>query len=129
MIYEYTELVLNGSNIDNEVLRSIHNRVVGKKIQDEQNINEIGFFDFAFEFIEEKRGSIEDVTKRLYMQSLKIVESCSESQNTSISFDSFTIPIINDFKVSWRKREFRLNTVSKHFMSLKTVVLEGRSRG
>lgn len=130
LIHEYSELVLNGSNINNEVLRSILNRLTGKKIQDEEKINDIGFFDFAYEFIEEKKGSIEDVTLRLYKQSLKIFESYSKSQNTSISFDSFTRPILSDFKRFLEvEKGFRLNTISKHFKSLKTVVLEVKRRG
>lgn len=130
LIHEYSELVLNGSNINNEVLRSILNRLTRKKIHDEEKINEIGFFEFAHEFIEEKRGSIEHVTLRLYKQSLKIFKSYSNSKNTSISFDSFTRPILSDFKKFLElEKGFRLNTISKHFKSLKTVVLEGKRRG
>ena len=129
LIHHYSELVLEGKDVNNGILRSILDRLTNRNIEAEDKVNQNDFFVFAHEFVEEKRGSIEDVTLLIYKQSLKKLESFSNSK-TSIDFTSFTRPVLNDFKRFLEvEQEFKLNTISKHFKSLKTIVLEGKRRG
>ena len=129
LIHDYSELVLEGKEVNNEVLRSILDRLTNRNIESEVKVIQDDFFVFADEFIEEKRGSIENVTLLLYKQSLKKLESFSNSK-TLIDFTSFTRPVLNDFKRFLEVEQgFRLNTISKHFKSIKTIVLEGKRRG
>jgi integrase len=129
LIHHYSELVLEGKDVNNGILRSILDRLTNRNIEAEDKVNQNDFFVFAHEFVEEKRGSIEDVTLLIYKQSLKKLESFSNSK-TSIDFTSFTRPVLNDFKKFLEvEQEFKLNTISKHFKSLKTIVLEGKRRG
>jgi integrase len=129
LIHHYSELVLEGKDVNNGILRSILDRLTNRNIESEDIVNQNNFFVFAHEFVEEKRGSIEYVTLLIYKQSLKKLESFSNSK-TSIDFTSFTRPVLNDFKRFLEvEQEFKLNTISKHFKSLKTIVLEGKRRG
>ena len=129
LIHHYSELVLEGKDVNNGILRSILDRLTNRNIEAEDKVNQNDFFVFAHEFVEEKRGSIEDVTLLIYKQSLKKLESFSNSK-TSIDFTSFTRPVLNDFKRFLEvEQEFKLNNISKHFKSLKTIVLEGKRRG
>ena len=76
------------------------------------------FFVFADEFIEEKRGSIENVTLLLYKQSLKKLKLFSDS-TTSIDFTSFTRPILNDFKRFLEVEQgFKLNSKSDPYFQV-----------
>ena len=121
LIHHHSELVLEGKEVNNEVLRSILDRLTNRNIESEVKVIQDDFFVFADEFIEEKRGSIENVTLLLYKQSLKKLKLFSDS-TTSIDFTSFTRPVLNDFKRFLEVDQgFRLNTISKHFKSLKTI--------
>ena len=121
LIHDHSELVLEGKEVNNEVLRSILDRLTNRNIESEVKVIQDDFFVFADEFIEEKRGSIENVTLLLYKQSLKKLKLFSDS-TTSIDFTSFTRPVLNDFKRFLEVDQgFRLNTISKHFKSLKTI--------
>ena len=129
LVHHHSELVLEGKEVNNEVLRSILDRLTNRNIESEVKVVQDDFFVFADEFIEEKRGSIENVTLLLYKQSLKKLKLFSDS-TTSIDFTSFTRPILNDFKRFLEVEQgFKLNTISKHFKSIKTIVLEGKRRG
>ena len=118
LIRDHSELVLEGKEVNNEVLRSILDRLTNRNIESEVKVIQDDFFVFADEFIEEKRGSIENVTLLLYKQSLKKLKLFSDS-TTSIDFTSFTRPILNDFKRFLEVEQgFKLNTISKHFKSI-----------
>ncbi len=97
LIHDHSELVLEGKEVNNEVLRSILDRLTNRNIELEVKVIQDDFFVFADEFIEEKRGSIENVILLLYKQSLKKLKLFSDS-TTSIDFTSFTRPILNHFK-------------------------------
>ena len=116
LIRDHSELVLEGKEVNNEVLRSILDRLTNRNIESEVKVIQDDFFVFADEFIEEKRGSIENVTLLLYKQSLKKLKLFSDS-TTSIDFTSFTRPILNDFKRFLEVEQgFKLNTISRRFL-------------
>ena len=116
LIHDHSELVLEGKEVNNEVLRSILDRLTNRNIESEVKVIQDDFFVFADEFIEEKRGSIENVTLLLYKQSLKKLKLFSDS-TTSIDFTSFTRPILNDFKRFLEVEQgFKLNTISRRFL-------------
>ena len=91
LIRDHSELVLEGKEVNNEVLRSILDRLTNRNIESEVKVIQDDFFVFADEFIEEKRGSIENVTLLLYKQSLKKLESFSNSK-TLIDLDKIEFP-------------------------------------
>jgi hypothetical protein len=62
LVHHHSELVLEGKEVNNEVLRSILDRLTNRNIELEVKVIQYEFFVFAHEFIEEKRGSIENVT-------------------------------------------------------------------
>ena len=58
LIHDHSELVLEGKEVNNEVLRSILDRLTNRNIESEVKVIQDDFFVFADEFIEEKRRGL-----------------------------------------------------------------------
>ena len=68
LIHHYSELVLEGKDVNNGILRSILDRLTNRNIESEDIVNQNNFFVFAHEFVEEKREHWSKQQRKLELQ-------------------------------------------------------------
>ena len=120
LIHDHSELVLEGKEVNNEVLRSIVDRLTNRNIESEVKVIQDDFFVFPHEFIEENRGSIENVTllslnkdlKKLNSNSIHKTRKIIEKINKYVDFLLAGLGFVISFLLS-KFKKYRLYLLSK----------------